>query len=278
MQLRHVVLLALQGFAATALAQESRAWSIRWLYEEDASQSLLGQDYRPTKQQFTVRREFDATTSALGQHQYRILDLPTVNGQEPDTNGHVHRLTFEWLHQAAPWRVQIGAVLSVSSNALKHLDDLSFSDLQPDVIVEREVADALWLGLRADDRLGRTLVYPSVLWQIQPAPAHEIRLGFPEASWRWRWTKQLESVLGVAPDGSVWRVRNKELTRHSDVQIRSWLAGFSVRWLPFDGVWIEGRAGRRFAAELRYLLRDGSEARVDVTDGNVFGVALGARF
>jgi hypothetical protein len=278
MQFRSVVLAALQSLAATALAQDNGAWSIRWLYEEDAAQSLLGQDYRPTKQSFTVRREFDPITSALGQHQYRILDLPTVNGQEPDTNGHVHRLTFEWLRQAAPWRVQIGAVLSVSSNALKHLDDLSFSDLQPDVSVEREIVDTLWLGLRADDRLGRTLVYPSVLWQIQPTPAHEIHLGFPEASWRWRWSQQLESLLGVAPDGGVWRVRNKELTRHSDVQIRSWLAGLSVRWLPFDGVWIEGRAGRRFATQLRYLLRDGSEARVDVADGNVFGVALGARF
>lgn len=272
-----VALLALQAVTATAAARDA-AWSATGSYSEDAEQTVLGQAYRPRRHTLTLARTFDAATSALGQHEYRVLDLPRVNGAAADTNGHVHRLTFGWQREKAAWRLRLAGVFAVSSNALKHPGDLNLKDLQPDIAVERGVADAFRFGLRADDRFGRTLLYPGAAWRIAVPPRHEVRLGFPDSSWRWQWTERFASELALAPDGNVWRVRDPDLVRHSEVRFRSWLAGASLRWQPVPALHVEASVGRRFASRLRYLLRDGTTARVDAPGSNVFGLSLSARF
>jgi hypothetical protein len=273
-----VVLLGLYALAAPALALDGETWSTRWTYDATATQTVLGQSYRPRQEGFALAYLFSSGAALSGQHEYRILDLPLVGGQAASTNGHVHRLSIGWSRQDEASLLRIGAALAVSSNALKHLDDLSFSDLRPDAALERNFAGHFRLGVRADDRLGRTLIYPSAAWHWQPASTHEIRLGVPDSSWRWRLRPDVETVLGVAPGGGSWRVRDRALARHSEVRIRSWLATFAARWQPMSVLAIEARVGRRFAGQLRYVLLDGTEARVDVPDANVFGIALEARF
>jgi len=130
MQLKGMVLAGLPSLAAAAGAEDGRSWSLSAWYGVDAGQIVLGQTYQPVQQGFAVQRRLDATARVLGQEEYRILDLPLVNDVAADTNGHVHRLTFGWLQQAAPWRLRIAAALAVSSNALKHWDLLSAADLQ----------------------------------------------------------------------------------------------------------------------------------------------------
>lgn len=272
-----MVLAGLQALAGTAAAQDEDAWSLAASHETSAAQTALGQTYRPRRETFTLRRTFGIESSAFAQHEYRVLDLPLVRNEPADTNGHVHRLTFGWQQNAA-WRLKIAAALAVSSNALKHVGDIGLSDIQPDVSLERETLNSLWLGLRADDRFGRTLVYPTATWRVTLTPSHAVAIGIPESSWRWRWTPALESVVAITPDGGVWRVRDRDLTRRSDVRLRAWQATWSVGWQPADLLRLEARIGRRFGSTLRYQLRDGTEARVEVPDGNVVGVTALLRF
>jgi hypothetical protein len=267
----------LHALVSAAAAQDAAAWSLAVSHDTSAAQEVLGQTYRPRYETIAVRRALAPDASVYAHHENRVLDLPRVRKEPADTNGHVHRLTIGWQQEGA-WRVQLAAALAVSSNALKHAGDLGASDIQPDIALEHETLDTLWLGLRADDRFGRTLVYPTAAWRMNPAPSHTVAVGIPDASWRWRWSPALDSVVAISPDGHVWRVRDRELTRRSDVRLRGWQALWRVGWQPAALLRIEARIGRRFAGTLRYALHDGTEARIDVPDSTVFGITAALRF
>lgn len=271
-----VVFAGLQALVSAAAPQDE-VWSLAASHDTSAAETVLGQRHQPRRETFALRRDLAGETGAFAHHEYRVLDLPLVRNEPADTNGHVHRLALGWQQDAA-WRLKIAAALAVSSNALKHLNDIGASDIQPDIALERETLKTLWLGLRADDRFGRTLVYPTAAWRMSLTPSHAIAIGIPDSSWRWRWSPAFESVVSIAPDGGVWRVRDRDLTRRSAVRLRSWQATASVGWQPADQIRIEARIGRRFAGTLRYQLRDGTDTRVDVPDGNVFGITATLRF
>jgi hypothetical protein len=273
-----VLFAGLQALVGAAAAQDEAAWSLAASHDTSAAQAVLGQSYRPRHETIAVRRALAVDASAFAHHEYRVLDLPLVRNEPADTNGHVHRLTVGSQQEDAAWRVKLAAALAVSSNALKHMNDLGVSDIQPDIALERESLGALWLGLRADDRFGRTLVYPTAAWRMSLSPSHAVEFGIPDASWRWRWRPALDSVVSLSPDGRVWRVRDRTLTRRSEVRLRGWQALWSVGWQPAALLRIEARIGRRFAGTLRYQLHDGTEARVDVPASTVFGITAALRF
>jgi hypothetical protein len=264
----------LLGATAAAAAP---SWSISWSPRVDAERHVGSEVVRPARQTTEVSRRFDAKSRALLQHEFRDLDLPAVDGAEPDTNSYVHRLTLAWQLRANALRLDIGATLAVSSNALKNASDLDLADLRPAVGVQWR-AGPPWLALYADDRLGRTLVYPGFELPLHPTPAHEISLGFPVTSWRWDAAPSWRSVVAVEPDGACWRVRDKAVERRSEVCSRAWQTRFSLRWEPAP--WFEATAtfGWRFAASLEYTLRDGRAVGIDVPAGPFYAVGLGARF
>jgi hypothetical protein len=269
------------SFAAAWLLGATAAavpgWSISWSPRVDAERQVLGQAVRPARQTTQIVWQIDAESRAELRHEFRDLDLPSVEGIEPDTNSYVHRITPVWQLRTTALRLDLGAAIAVSSNALKNPTDLDLADLQPALGVQRRVGGA-WLALYADDRLGRTLVYPGFDVPLQPAPAHEISLGFPVSSWRWDVAPTWLSLAAVEPDGACWRVRDKPVERRSEVCARAWQAAFTLRWRPAR--WIEATAtvGQRFAASLEYTLRDGRAVEVDVPAGPFYALGLGARF
>ena len=141
-----------------------------------------------------------------------------------------------------------------------------------------DASRAWWLALYVDDRFGDTRLYPGVYAQVVSTNGHELRLGFPDSSWRWRWSQRLQSEVIVAPDGGKWRVRDEELAQHSDVQLRAWELVWIARWQPVDALAFDLRIGRRFDTDLRYLLQDGSSANVEVPDTTFLGFSVSARF
>ncbi len=243
---------------------------------------MLGQTYEPSTHGIAINRRLDDGVSAGWQHEYRILDLPAINGVAADTNGHVHRTGPAWRKVSSERRVRIEPGLAVSSNALRHPKDLDAEDIRLSGAIEQRIAgdaaSAWWLALHVDDRFGRSRIYPGVQFQFVPTNAHELRLGFPDSSWRWRWTQRVQSELVVAPDGGKWRVRDPELARRSDVRLRAWRLAWSVRWQPADALAVDVRIGRQFESDLRYRLRDGTSANVEVPDSSFFGVGVSARF
>lgn len=260
-----------------AVVAAAPAWSVQWSPRVDASRPVLGQAHRPARQTISVARHFDAESQVDFRHEFRDLDLPDVDGEQADTNSYVHRLTFAWQHRSETRRLRLGVTLAVSSNALKHAGDLGASDLRPAVEVAWRAGPA-WLALHADDRLGRTLVYPGFELPLRPAPSHDIRLGFPASSWRWQVAPRWQSVAAIEPNGACWRVRDERLERRSEVCSRSWQAAWTVRWQVTDVLAVEAAVGHSFESTLEYRLRDGSAVRVGVPAGAFYGIGIGARF
>jgi hypothetical protein len=264
----------LLGATAAAAAP---SWSISWSPRVDAERHVGSEAVRPMRQTTDVTRRFDADSRGLLRHEFRDLDLPPVDGTKSDTNSFVHRLTLAWQHRGDALRLDIGATLAVSSNALKNANDLEFADLQPAIGAQWR-AGPTWLALYADDRLGRTLVYPGFEVPLQPTPAHQISLGFPVSSWRWDAAPSWQSVVAVEPDGACWHVRDAAVERRSEVCSRAWQTRVTLRWQPAP--WFEATAafGWRFESSLDYTLRDGRAVGIDVPAGPFYGASLGARF
>jgi hypothetical protein len=273
--------LACLLISSASVAQEGR-WRLQYSMENDVEQSVLGQPYQPSMTEIAIDRMLDSGASAGWQHEYRILDLPAVNGVAAQTNGHVHRLGPTWRKVSSERSIRVEPRLAVSSNALRHPKDLEMQDLTLSAAIEQHIAGdasrAWWLALYVDDRFGDMRFYPGLYAKVVSTNGHELRLGFPDSSWRWRLSERLQSELIVAPDGAEWRVRDEELAQHSDVQLRAWELVWIARWQPVDAFALDLRIGRRFETDLRYLLQDGSSANVEVPDTNFFGFSVSARF
>lgn len=273
---------ALVGFAGLMAATPpdthgDKPWSMQWTYNQNRDQPVAGESYRPTQSNFVLQRRVGENTQAGIGHDYRVLDLPAVEGVPSDSNGHVHQLGVGWRTNAHERRYELTAALAVSSNALKHASDLEVEDVRLGGAIEQRLGESWRVALRADDRFGRFRLYPGFELFLQPTPAHAVRLGFPESSWRWQWAARLQSELAIAPDGGRWRVRDPTLERHSIVRLSSWRATLSLHWRLFDSLGVTAQVGRVFDATLRYQLRDGIQTRVDPSDATFFGIVLGAR-
>jgi hypothetical protein len=264
----------LLGATATAATPP---WSLSWSPRVDAERRVGSETVRPVRQTSVLARRFGTESRALLQHEFRDLDLPPVDGTKSDTNSFVHRLTLAWQLRGDALRLDVGATLAVSSNALKNADDLEFGDLQPALGAQWRAGPA-WLALYADDRLGRTLVYPGFEVPLHPAPDHAVSLGFPVSTWRWDAAPSWQSVLAVEPDGACWHVRDEAVERRTEVCSRAWQTRFALRWQPAR--WFEATAsfGWRFDSSLEYTLRDGRAVEVDVPAGPFYGASVGARF
>jgi hypothetical protein len=261
----------------TAVAAVAPAWSLQWSPRFDAAREVLGESYRTRRQTTELAYRFDAEDRADFVHEFRDLDLPAVDGVPADANGYVHRLTFAWQRRSDTLRLQLGFTVSVSSNALKDPGDLDARDLRPAVGVGWRVGPG-WLALFADDRLGRTLVYPGFELPLRPAPSHEVRLGFPETSWHWQIAPHWGSVAAIRPDGACWQVRDEQLDeRRSEVCSRSWQAAWTLHWQAGHFA-VAAAVGYSFASSLEYRLRDGRDVRVDIPSGAFYGLSIGGRF
>ena len=252
-------------------------WWVEGSYARSASQTLFDQQYQPTQTAFSVQRRIDGASHVGAGHEYRVLDLPSINGVKAAANGDLHRLGLGFRNDTDQRRYRLALGVAVSSNALKYLD-LDGDDVRAAGAIEQRVGDSWWLALRVDDRFGRFRLYPGFEFIWQPAPAHQLRIGFPESSWQWQWTPQLQSQLIIAPDGGRWRVRDADTDEQpSIVRQSSWQAAWGLRW-KVGTFAVDARVGRTFNTTLRYQLINGTEVRVDPADANFAGVAASVRF
>ena len=255
----------------------SHLWWVQGSFAQSASQTVLDQPYEPKQTTFAVQRRIDGASHAGAGHEYRVLDLPGIDGVKAAANGDLHRLGLGFRTDTEHRRYRLAIGVAVSSNALKYMD-LDANDVRAVGAIEQRVGDWWWLALRVDDRFGRFRLYPGFELVLQPAPAHQLRIGFPESSWQWQWTPQLRSHLLIAPDGGRWRVRDADTDEQpSIVRQSSWQAVWSLRW-QIHTFAFEARVGRTFNTTLRYELVNGTQVRVDPADANFAGVAASVRF
>jgi hypothetical protein len=254
-------------------ARDEVRWTLSWSPRTDRDVTLLAQPHAPTRQTSRIRRHGADHDWSL-QHAFRDLDLPAVGGSAAATNGYVHRLSLAWQQADATRRLELGAGVAVSSNALKNPDQLRGSDLRPllaaSVASVRGTAGTLWLGLRVDDRLGALRVLP-VIEHAVDVGAHRIAIGFPDSRWQWRLAPRWQSTLSAGPDGGCWQVRDRALARRSRACSDAWQAAWQLDWQlgrqlarpTASPTTIGLQVGRRFASELDYTLDDGRRVTVD---------------
>jgi hypothetical protein len=272
----------LVGFAGLMAAvpdgsHDEKVWSLQWVYNQNGDQYFAGELYRPTQSTLTLHRLIGERARAGIGHDYRVLSLPAVGGIPADTNGHLHQLGAGWRLDTHDRRYWLATGLAVSSNALKHPSDLESDDVRFAGAVEQRLGESWRVALLADDRFGRFRLYPGFELLLHPTPAQEVRLGFPESSWRWHWAHRLRFEFAVFPDGGRWRVRDATLERHSIVRLSSWRAALGLSWQPLDLLEVKAQVGRTFETALRYQLRDGSQTHVSPADATFFGIALHLR-
>ena len=266
------------GAPVPGCTAEQAPWCIEAAYTRSRSQVLQGQNYEPYGHGFAALYRLDPRVQTGFAHEYRSIDLVAIGGVPAASNGDLHRMALVWRHDGAPWRYRVGAGLAVSSNVLKNPGEIEGDDLRASVACEYNVTGPVWLGVRGDDSFGTFRVYPTleVLWR---SPAHELRVGFPESSWRWRPLPRFESEIAAAPDGGRWSVRDSQAdSGQSIVRYRAWEVAWALRWRPWDWLEAEAHVGRTFGAEMRYQLRNAAEARVEPADANFAGFGVRVRF
>lgn len=274
--------LLLAALCGAALAQTEPRWQATWSHVVGERNPASDTSREPRSNALALERITSGAFTIGARHRYDIVDLPAVAGIPAATNGHLHRLSAGAQWNGERTRMRMEPTLAVSSNVGRQPKSLTWSDLQPNASWERRIgngaAQALWLGVQADARLGRWLGYPTLRWHNDEAAATHWQLGFPESRWRRRLAEHWALAVGVAPDGGQWQVRDREFDSRSRVRLRLWRAEASVQWLAGEHVALALVAGRAFAGESRYSLLDGSAIRADVPDANFFGARATARW
>ncbi|MDX1756150.1 MAG: hypothetical protein R3175_08840 [Marinobacter sp.] len=217
----------------------------------------------------------------LASHNYRIFQLPEVDGRAPATNGHVHTLAMGWQRGFGPWQLELAPVLAVSSNVLRNLDTLTARDwrIHGAVVRTYEYGDRGmgYLGIRADSRLGDYLPYPTIQWQRAPGEHLQLALGVPDSVAEWHWHTRSLVRLRLGPDGGNWRVRDQELEHAGRLEQRRWHTSLTLEWQVLKQLRVSLGGSYYFQERWRYRLSDGRTVRQDPADHGALWLGLTVR-
>ena len=194
---------------------------------------------------------------ALGYgHEYSIMDLQTPQDlpEQRRGNGHFHQLFLPVdLSAVLPegWSLRLQPALAVTSNQLRHPDELETRDWQLSAALLRSwdsgQGDRWEIGLCGDSRFGEPRLYPSVAWTRETA-TWSLRLGLPDSAFSRRVGANLDAGLRLFPDGNRWRVHADDAAP-SWHEHEGWRAELLLGWEPLRqwrleaglGTWLDNR-------------------------------------
>ena len=194
-------------------------------------------------------------------HRTTVLN---VDGIDLQTNGYLHTF-FLPVHRLSTsgdrsFRFSIAPALSGSSNVTKSPDQYSGDALQllAALVWERQLRErwALSLGICGDHRFGDYRVYPAVSANWKPHPSWSLELGFPRSQLSVRLSKSLASVLGVAPNGNEWYVKDNSLQMDSQLVYEAYLLEWALKWRALEHLVLSASVGREFDRHYELTLLD----------------------
>ncbi len=214
-----------------------------------------------------------------GGHRSAILNVDRL---ELQTNGYLHTF-FLPVHKLSQsdnksFRFSIAPALSASSNITKDPDEYTADALQLLVALAWDWQRSDRLGLRygicGDHRFGEYSVYPvfSVNWQ--PHPDWMIEFGFPTSQASYQVTKSLTSLLRIVPNGNEWYVKDKSLSKHSQLVYQSYLLEWAFNWRAHKHFLLTASVGRELHSQYEMTLLNDSRVRFSSDSANRAGVAL----
>lgn len=142
------------------------------------------------------------------------------------TNGHLHRLGFEWRRHSPNWEMAVAPTLAASSNAGRHPQVLDASMVDWHVSVRRieplGPGLAVLFGICRDGRKGEVRVQPSAAIRWQPHAGTEVLLGYPDSRVHHRLSPALRVGLALSPSGGAWHAFDRELKNQTQFARRGW--------------------------------------------------------
>ncbi|QGX40698.1 hypothetical protein [Permianibacter aggregans] len=203
------------------------------------------------------------------QHDYRIFELPSVDGVVAASNGHLHALSWQWHFALENWQVTLTPTLATSSNALRHLKEVELDDWQANFALLYPYKH-MKFGIAAGSQFGRYRPHPVWQWHLHHND-WSVTLGFPENAVRWSLNEFWQWHLRLFPDGGQWRVRDEQLTITSDLEQRRWRLELGLTW-QWENIEIGGHIIRHMEQRWRYRLMDNRINEIDIPDSTALAV------
>jgi len=212
-------------------------------------------------------------------HRSMILN---VDGLELQTNGYLHTffLPAHRLSQSdnGGFRFSVAPALSASSNVTSDPDEISVDAMQvlAAAIWNKQMSDriALYYGVCGDHRFGDYRVYPviNVAWQIHPD--WRLEIGFPTSQLIYKVSESISSVLRIAPNGNEWYVKNKSLTKHSQLVYEAYLLEWALNWRAHKNLMLTASVGRELDSQYEMTLLNDNRVRLSSDSATRVGMAL----
>jgi hypothetical protein len=133
---------------------------------------------------------------------------------------------------------------------------------------------ALYYGICGDHRFGDYRVYPviNVAWQIHPDWLLE--LGFPTSQLIYKVSESFTSLLRISPNGNEWYVKDKSLTKHSQLVYEAYLLEWALNWRAHKNLVLTASVGRELDSRYEMTLRDENRVRLSSDSATRVGIAL----
>ena len=271
---RTALLTALLMFSQRGLTEATNSYFLS--VHQLASELTIGnqnESYRETR--WRIGAGEPQTPRWQFQHDYRIFELPSVDGVVAASNGHLHALSWQWRFALENWQVTLTPTLATSSNALRHVKVLELDDWQANFTLLYPY-EHIKFGIAADSHFGRYRPYPVWQWHLHHNDWSAI-LGFPENAVRWSPNEFWQWHLRLFPDGGQWRVRDEELTITSDLEQRRWRLELGLTW-QWENIEIGGQVIRHVEQRWRYQLMDNTGNEIDIPDSTAYALHIDWRF
>ena len=201
---------------------------------------------------------------------------------ELQTNGYLHSFFFP-VHRLSQsdnksFRFSFAPALSGSSNVTKDPSEYTADALQllAAFVWGWQTSDRLRLryGICGDHRFGEYHVYPVISVNWQPHPDWIIEFGFPTSQVSHQVTKSLTSSLRIVPNGNEWYVKDKSLSKHSQLVYEAYLLEWAFNWRAHRHFMLTASVGREFHSRYEMTLLNENRVRISSDAATRVGVAL----
>ena len=212
-------------------------------------------------------------------HRSTILNVDRL---ELQTNGYLHSF-FLPVHRISlsgnkKFRFSIAPALSASSSVTSDPDEYTADALQllAALVWNWRISDGLGLGygVCGDHRFGKYHVYPVISIYWRPHPDWDIEVGFPTSKVSHQITRNLTSLLRIMPNGNEWYVKDKSLTKHSQLVYEAYLLEWAFSWRAHRRFVLTASVGREFRSLYEMTLLNEIRVRLSSDSATRVGVAV----
>lgn len=207
-------------------------------------------------------------------HDYRAHRIET-GARQPQTNGHLHRLSPRYRFSGRSWDVSVSPVVATSSNVGRHPREIHRALIDWHGAVTRRARLAAhiagYAGLCRDDRFGRVRVSPLLRVTWDAGGAVRGTVGWPDSAFEWDVHPRWQIRAAFNPIGGRWAVYDDELVRRTAFRYAGWRMRFSLDFRAAAHRAAVG-VGRDFRRSFRFRLDDGAAFSSDFDDATAIGV------